>query len=221
MLNLKPLAFGALCILLPSVLNADGMASSKAKLNSMLACKKSFTDVECDLQALDPSYRELLEKIEKLKEDLGDLKAFEGNSLSGSYEYFIDTVNRGTADLLTLEGGSVWSLNSYYTASFRENVVGVFTGPATATLVIDENTYSATLVKGQILKSTGIVASVIDERGEGAFLELDNGTYLSFDSYDAYDTGWWVPPYQVLVDETTMTMWRLDDGSKVYIESIK
>ena len=89
-----------------------------------------------------------------------------------------------------------------------------------AILYANDSSYRARLLKGQVLTSSGSTASVIEKKGDGAILKLSNGMLLEFDSYDRYDTGWWLPPYPVLLDESKMNMWNLNKGKKVWIKSI-
>jgi hypothetical protein len=102
-----------------------------------------------------------------------------------------------------------------------KDVIGVVTGKKTATLYVDGRSLSVELVRGSVVTSPGIATTVIDEKGNGRLLKLNNGILLTFSSYDADDTGRWFPPYKVLIDPNSMNMWNLEEGKKVQIESIK
>ena len=210
-----------MCLVVPQFGQTESFEDLKAKLTSMKACQRSLTDENCKLDILDLDFRKLLEFQDQSKKTLNKLGGTTTSTLTGAHEFFTDTVNEATDETIKLMGGSIWIVTPYYYASGYEDVVGVLTSQNTANLYINGNTYSGELVKGNVLTSSGIVASVIDEKGDGTFLELDNGTYLFFGSYEAYDTGWWMPPYQVLIDTNLMNMWNLENGKKVWIESSK
>ena len=101
-------------------------------------------------------------------------------------------------------------MTPYYSELGNQDVIGILAGQNTANLYIGGLTYYAELIKGTVIRLPGIVASVIDEKADGKFLELDDETYLFFGSYKAFDTGWWLPPYPVLIDSTYMNMWNLE-----------
>ena len=221
MYRLRIVLAAAFCFATPHLLHAQSLEDSRAKLTSMQACQRSLTNENCNLDILDPNFRKMLEHLEQSKKDLNKLRGTNASTLTGTHEFFTDTISDGSSDIIKLMGGSIWLVTPNYSAFGYEDVVGILTSQNTANLYIDGNTYAGELVKGNVLTSSGIVASVIDEKGDGTFLELDNGTYLFFGSYEAYDTGWWMPPYQVLIDSTHMNMWNLEKGKKVWIESIK
>lgn len=201
--------------------HAESLDSLRAKMQSMNACRQSLSDQNCRLEILDPDIRQTLRKLDQLKKTQNKLRGPVTSNLRRTHEFFTDSIAEANSEVIRLYGGTLWILDQSYYGLSLEDVIGVVTGKKSATLYIDGNTYSAELVKGSVVTSSGILASVIDEKGDGKLLKLDNGMLLTFDSYDHYDTGWWLPPYQVLIDLTSMNMWNLKKGKKVWIESIE
>jgi hypothetical protein len=54
--------------------------------------------------------------------------------------------------------------------------------------------------------------------GDGAILKTDDGSLWSIPKYDRYDTGYWLPPYPVLIFGNEQYMINLKKGKKVWIE---
>jgi hypothetical protein len=200
---------------------AKSLESLRAQIQSMNACRQSLNNQNCRLEILDPDTRKTLQQLDKLKKNHSKLRGPVTSNLKGTHEFFTDSIIEANSEVIRLSGGTLWILDQSYYGLSLEDVVGVITGKKTATLYVDGNSYSAELVKGDVVTSSGILASVIDEKGDGKLLKLDNGMLLTFDSYDSYDTGWWLPPYQVLIDLTSMNMWNLKKGKKVWIGSIE
>ena len=200
---------------------AQTLEELRAKLQSMNACRQSLGDPNCRLEILDPHTRQTLQQIDLLKRSRNNLRGPATSNLSGTHEFFTDSISEANSEVIRLMGGTLWTHHQSYYGLILEDVIGVVTGKKTATLYVDGNTFSAELVRGSVVTSSGILTSVIDEKGDGRLLKLDNGMLLTFSSYDAYDTGWWLPPYQVLIDLTSMYMWNLEKGKKVWIESIE
>ena len=196
------------------------------KLKSLEACQISIQDKNCNLQILDADLVQTLKRLESLKSDVGSLRkqgstGLNINSLSGNKVFFTDTISDATSEVLKLMGGSIWLLDQYYFGLSLDDVIGIMQDDRTAVIYGNGNRYSAELIRGSVLKSEGLSAVVIKEKADGRLLILDSGLILTFSSYDAYDTGWWLPPYEVLIDTSRMVMWNLKEGKKVWIESIE
>ena len=76
-----------------------------------------------------------------------------------------------------------------------------------------------TPVSGACNPSIGKKATVVREINDGRTLIIDDGTVLNFDSFDSYDTDWWLPPYEVLISWDELYMWNLNNGKRVWIQS--
>ena len=56
------------------------------------------------------------------------------------------------------------------------------------------------------------LGTVVQEEGDGAVLRLRDGTVLVIPEYDCFDTGWWLPPYKVLLTTSRLYMYNLRGG---------
>ena len=196
----------------------------RSELRSMEACRSSLDHEDCNLEILEPSTRQNLERIHALQQQKSLLMQGGGlNQLSVPDQellFFTDQVWGEDDGIVSLLGGSKWRVGAY-TLLGGQDVIAVLSGPRTATFYADRMVYAGTLIDGAIIPSRGVLTSVNEVEGEGALLFLSNGMLLSIDSYDRFDTGFWLPPYRVIVDQQSMKMWNLDEGKSVWIQRIR
>ena len=119
--------------------------------------------------------------------------------------------------IVKLSDGSIWEIK-HNNGYGNESAFFISTGPKSANVWIDGSVYGAALLKGNPAYSIGTFATVVKEKGDGALLILDDGKMIMIGSYDQYDTGWWMPPYPVLI--TGLNMWNLRKSKKVSIDEI-
>ena len=152
--------------------------------------------------------------LQKLLEELATRRG--ATKLESGQVEFKET-NISNERIVKLPDGSVWEIkhNSGYG---NESVFFISTGPKSANVWIDGSVYGATLLKGSPAYSIGMLAIVVEEKGDGALLVLDDGQMIMIGSYDRYHTGWWMPPYPVLI--TGFNMWNLRKSKKVRIDEI-
>ena len=90
--------------------------------------------------------------------------------------------------------------------------------PTTGVLVYSGETVNVKRVDGLFLLRNGFLGKVVEEMGDGAILKTDDGSLWSIPNYDRYDTGYWLPPYPVLIFGNEQYMINLKKGKKVWIE---
>jgi hypothetical protein len=143
--------------------------------------------------------------------------------------YFTDSIFQKDGEYIKLLGGSSWSLGSTTFALVTDDVIIVFRN-----IVGKDKKYNdvpifyhdgeeivAIHIKGEFSKEPGLLATVVQQYGEGAKLKLDNGSVLSIPEYDRYDTGWWLPPYPALITSNNMYMWNLKKGKRVWVNGVQ
>ncbi len=144
-------------------------------------------------------------------------------------EYFTDSIAQKEGEYIKLLGGSSWILSYPSIALVTENVAIVFrnvVGKSKKQYEVpvfyhDGEEIVARHIKGNYVKKSGFLATVIAQYGEGAKLKLDDGTILSIPEYDRYDTGWWLPPYPVLVTSNGLYMWSLKKSKRVWVDGVQ
>lgn len=197
----------------------------RAELNSMQACRASLEREDCNLDILEPEVRANLEQIHALQNlrsptVTNGLPGVGQRLKEGAVQFFTDQVWDEKEGVTSLLGGSKWSTGSLLLLPAQE-VLGVMSGPNTAVFYGGGTITAGTLIEGIVIPSNGILTTVIDEEADGAVLWLANGMILSIGSYDRYDTGYWLPPYDVIIDAGSMKMWHLQEGKSVWIERIR
>jgi hypothetical protein len=102
---------------------------------------------------------------------------------------------------------------------YDKNNIGAYIQslPKHGILVYQGNVVNVTLIDGVFLLQDGLLATVIASHGKGAVLEMDDGSLWSIPDYDQYDTGWWLPPYPVLIYSNEMYLVNLKKGKKIWV----
>jgi hypothetical protein len=222
MISFKNYVFSAAMVLAFVPVKAQSLQSLQAQIKSMEACRISIKHVDCNLQILDTDIRQTLIQLDQLNQQraqrTGQSSAPIG--VTANVQFFTSSISEVNNEVLRMSNSSVWILERNYFGLAFQDVIGVMIDQKNAILYANDSSYRARLVRGQVLTSSGSTTSVIESKGSGAILKLSNGMLLEFDSYDRYDTGWWLPPYPVLLDESKMNMWNLNKGKKVWIKSI-
>lgn len=209
-------------ILFESSLYAQSRQSLQAQIKSMEACRISIKHADCNLQILDADIRQTLIQLDQFNQQRAQRTGQNSASigLNATVQFFTSSISEVNDEVLRMSNSSVWILERNYFGLAFQDVIGIMTDQKNAILYANDSSYRARLVRGQVFTSSGSTASVIEKKGDGAILKLSNGLLLEFDSYDRYDTGWWLPPYPVLIDESKMNMWNLNKGKKVWIKSV-
>ena len=140
--------------------------------------------------------------------------------------YCEGTILENEDDVITLMGGSKWKTNGNFFSYFGDVLIIQSSTELDGRLYNFNEMYSngnrdiVTKILGECPKSSGRKATVMEELNDGKTLLLDDGTALGFDSYDSFDTGFWLPPYDVLITGDELYMWNLNNGKRVWIQSV-
>jgi hypothetical protein len=123
--------------------------------------------------------------------------------------------------------GSEWETTGYFFSLILEDVIIIESSTELdgrlfnyTEMYSDGNRVIVTKISGECSKSIGRKATVMRELNGGKTLLLDDGSALNFDSFDSFDTGFWLPPYDVLITGNELYMWNLNEGKRVWIQSI-
>jgi len=212
-------ALSMLSVISHSVM-AQSLQNLRAQMKSMEACRQSIKHADCNLQILDKDLRDTLVQLDQFNQQQQSQQ--EGgatkSSTQGNVRFFTSTISEANGEILKMMDGSTWRLDRNYFGLILQDAIGVMSDQRNAVIYADDNSYGARLLSGVVSTSSGSVRTVVETMGEGTILKLDDGALLEFSSYDKYDTGWWLPPYKVLVDSTSMNMWNLRKGKKVWIQ---
>jgi hypothetical protein len=133
-------------------------------------------------------------------------------------EFIHDTVLELHDRVLKLLGGTSWLLEyEPLVVPMQKVVIVTLPGKRSGALYLKGGTVVATLVDGAPFRKTGRLGFVVRSLGKGAVLELNDGSLWEVPHYDQYDTGWWLPPYPVIITSDQMYMFNLKEGKKVWV----
>lgn len=91
--------------------------------------------------------------------------------------------------------------------------------PKHGIFVYQDNQVKVTFIDGAFMLQDGLLAKVIASHGKGAVLEMDDGSLWSIPDYDQYDSGWWLPPYPVIIYANEMYLVNLKKGKKIWVNN--
>ena len=142
--------------------------------------------------------------------------------------YCEDSIYNSEGETVQLLGGSRWETVGYNFFLIAQDVL-VLQGTTQVDgrnyqygeLLSDGNRMIATQLSGTCNFLVGTKHVVVREINDGRSLITDDGTVLNFDSYDSFDTGFWLPPYEVLITSNELYMWNLNEGKRVWLQSIE
>jgi hypothetical protein len=149
-----------------------------------------------------------------------------------------DTVFELDGRVLKFLSGSIWLLDYEILSLPLNDGIVVFKGydpyineenidvkmknlPKSGVLFYEGNEVPVTLVEGVFFLTNGILTEVIKEMGDGAILKTSDGLLWSIPTYDQYDTGYWLPPYKVIIHSNELYMTNLKKGKRIWISKMK
>lgn len=152
--------------------------------------------------------------------------------------FFIESVSEIDGRVVEFLNGSKWLLETEILALPYDDGIMVFDGhdktinekdikerlknlPRYGVFYYDGNEVNATLIDGIFLRQNGSLTKVINVFGDGAVLKMEDGSLWSVPEYDQYDTGYWLPPYDVLIYSNELYLINLEKNKKIWINKIK
>lgn len=135
-------------------------------------------------------------------------------------------------------GGSVWLMDFELFALPFDDAAVVFSGhdpqaeskdiearvknlPRRGVLMYQGSKVGVTLESGIFLRQNGYLGKVVEASDNGAVLKLADGSLWSVSSYDQYDTGYWLPPYPVIVYSNKLFMLNLKKGKRIWVTQMR
>ena len=123
--------------------------------------------------------------------------------------------------ILKLLDGSIWYTDfPLYILPITEIII-ILESKNIGHAFFDDHDTPIELLKGKYSTKTGLFSYVINEYGKGAVIKLEDGSLWDIPKYDRYDTGWWSPPYPVLITSNELYMINLKKGKKVWVSRAK
>lgn len=137
-------------------------------------------------------------------------------------QYLSSTIQDVSDDLIELMDGSKW-ITSYatYALPLSDIIIIVDGEHNSGTAFIEGDEIFVKHLSGQIILNSGYYTNVIQEYGDGAVLETEDGSLWEVPEYDRYDSGYWLPPYKVLITSNELYMYNLKKNKRIWITRAK
>ena len=134
-------------------------------------------------------------------------------------QYLSGTIQDVSEDVIELLDGSKW-LASYstYILPLSEVIIVYDVKNNSGTVYIDGDEIFVKHLSGHIILNSGYLTYVIKEYGEGAILVTEDGSFWEVPEYDRYDSGYWLPPYKVVITSNELYMYNLNENKKIWIK---
>ena len=139
---------------------------------------------------------------------------------STSVDYVAASVSQKSGQVIQLLGGSTWRLGrtTYVLLAFREVVIVLAEGGRHGALFVEGDArIPVTHVSGKFTSESGTITEVVRALKDGAVLQTADGRLWDIPEYDQYDTGWWLPPYPVLVAASELYMYNLEEVRRIWV----
>jgi len=137
---------------------------------------------------------------------------------SSQVSFITDTVMNNDQGILSLLDGSKWKVGGTPPLLLAQDVIIVLTSERQGFLYDHGMRWPVTLIDGFVNSKRGTLTSVIDATDDGDVITLANGRRLGVPSYDTYDTGYWFPPYEVILESSELYLWNLEERKRIWVE---
>lgn len=120
-------------------------------------------------------------------------------------------------DTFSLLGGSTWSKLSYAYLLPTSDIFIILTSEAGNGIAYsDGSEFNVKYLSGGLDYKRGKLNLVIESLGDGAILKMADDSLWEIDSYDQYDTGYWLPPYHVIITSDELYLINFEEGKKIW-----
>lgn len=117
----------------------------------------------------------------------------------------------------SLLGGSKWSKLSYaYLLPMSDIFIILTSGDGNGIAYYDGSEFNVKHLSGGLDYKRGKLNLVIESLGNGAILKMADNSLWEIDSYDQYDTGYLLPPYQVIITSDELYLINFEEGEKIW-----
>ena len=144
-------------------------------------------------------------------------------------QYLHDSIIEKNDNYVRLLGGSQWQLVYPALALVADDVLIVFhsvknkqnKSVIVPVFYIEGQEVPAQYLGGNIQGTkSGYLTTIIASNSSGSRLQTIEGYIVHVPEYDQYDTGWWLPPYEVIISNDQMYMYNLKEGKQVWIDGV-
>lgn len=137
-------------------------------------------------------------------------------------QYLSGTIQDVSEDFIELLDGSKWiTPYSTYALPLSDIIIIFNQNNNSATAYIEGDEIFIKHLSGRIILNSGFYTNVTKEYGDGAVLLTEDGSMWEVPEYDRYYSGYWLPPYKVLITSNELYMYNLEKNKRIWITRAK
>jgi len=137
-------------------------------------------------------------------------------------KYIEDTIYETDGNTFTTLYGSEWRhMYAGYLLTMSDILVVLTDNDGNGFAYVDNSQFAVKHVGSYLTYKNGTLNVVLESMGNGAVLKMADGSLWEINSYDQYDTGYWLPPYQVILTSDEMYMINIKENKKIWISKIR
>lgn len=131
--------------------------------------------------------------------------------------YIEESIYETDDNTFSLLGGSKWSKLSYaYLLPTSDIFIILTSEDGNGIAYSDGSEFNVKHLSGGLDYKRGKLNLVIESLGNGAILKMADNSLWEIDSYDQYDTGYWLPPYHVIITSDELYLINFEEGEKIW-----
>jgi hypothetical protein len=143
-------------------------------------------------------------------------------SNNSKIEYIQSSVWSSQSNVIKLLDGSRWySTSAFLVLPASDIFIIIEDDKGNGTAYCDGSDFPVNYLSGTPITSNGWYYKVVDAFKDGAVLQLSDGSIWKVDDYYTYYTGYWLPPYPVIVTSNEFYMFNLKKGKKIWVNKVK
>lgn len=134
-----------------------------------------------------------------------------------SVSYIDGTVYQSSDNSFSLLSGSKWAKSSMnYLLTTSDIFIIVTDEKGNGIAYSDGSEFAVKYLSGSTYTKNGRLNLVTKSYSNGAVLKMVDGSLWEIDSYDQYDTGYWLPPYHVIITNNELYLINFKKGKKIW-----
>jgi len=135
-----------------------------------------------------------------------------------SISYVEGSVYESSDRSFSLLGGSKWAKSSIdYLLATSDVFIIITDEKGNGIAYSDGSEFNVKYLSGSVNAKNGTLNLVTKSLSDGAVLKMADGSLWEIDSYNQYDTGYWLPPYHVIITSNQNYMINIKRGKKIWV----
>lgn len=152
-----------------------------------------------------------------------------GTSSAQDVEYPVEvayldaSVSQADGEILTLLDGSNWQKSGYsHVLPASDILIILLDEKGNGVAFSDGNQFQVKHISGQpVGLKEGWLSKVVKSMGDGSVLKMVDGSMWEIPEYDQFDTGFWLPPYHVIITSDRSHLINVKKSKKIWARQVE